>query len=178
MHPLKERNTSVVASTRIPDVSSPFRILAPKIYKMSTTRFPFEMKTSCSPRLSLMNGNLGADYSCTVLPNAPKLSVFPTQDRGACSMSSEVTNFLQSRGIVTSRSTPYNTRGNGQCGRFERQLPWHSEINSCRIVGSRCSLMSCTLYGRCYARRPTVRPMSVCSTMIGDRLPSGSSISN
>ena len=39
-------------------------------------------------------------------------------DRGAQFMSSELKHYLHSKGIVTSRTTPYNPQGNGQCERF------------------------------------------------------------
>ena len=39
-------------------------------------------------------------------------------DRGASFMSSDLKSFLHTRGIPTSRSTPYHPMGNGQCERF------------------------------------------------------------
>lgn len=39
-------------------------------------------------------------------------------DRGSSFMSTDVRNFLHSRGIATSRTTPYNPQGNGQCERY------------------------------------------------------------
>jgi hypothetical protein len=39
-------------------------------------------------------------------------------DRGASFMSRELTSFLHSKGIATSRTTPYNPEGNGQAERF------------------------------------------------------------
>ncbi|XP_026315169.1 uncharacterized protein K02A2.6-like [Hyposmocoma kahamanoa] len=46
-------------------------------------------------------------------------------DRGTCFISTEVKNFLNSRGIASSRTTPYNPRGNGQVERFNGTL-WKS----------------------------------------------------
>lgn len=43
-------------------------------------------------------------------------------DRGTSFMSAEVKNFLNSRGIASSRTTPYNPRGNGQVERFNGTL--------------------------------------------------------
>lgn len=39
-------------------------------------------------------------------------------DRGAAFMSAEIKSFLTSRGVATSRTTPYNPQGNGQCERY------------------------------------------------------------
>lgn len=39
-------------------------------------------------------------------------------DRGAAFMSAELKSFLSSQGVATSRTTPYNPRGNGQCERY------------------------------------------------------------
>lgn len=39
-------------------------------------------------------------------------------DRGASFMSEQLRQFLQERRIATSRTTPYNPKGNGQCERY------------------------------------------------------------
>ena len=39
-------------------------------------------------------------------------------DRGQSFMSTDLRDFLHSRGIATSRTTPYNPQGNGQCERY------------------------------------------------------------
>ena len=39
-------------------------------------------------------------------------------DRGANFLSAEVTNYLHSVGVATSKTTPYNPRGNSQCERY------------------------------------------------------------
>ncbi|KAL1446069.1 hypothetical protein WDU94_006611, partial [Cyamophila willieti] len=39
-------------------------------------------------------------------------------DRGTAFMSAEVKSFLTERGVATSRTTPYNPQGNGQCERY------------------------------------------------------------
>jgi hypothetical protein len=43
---------------------------------------------------------------------------FIHSDRGSCFMSQELKTWLSSLGVVTSRTTPYNPRGNGQIERF------------------------------------------------------------
>ena len=43
-------------------------------------------------------------------------------DRGASFMSSELRSFLTSQGIATSRTTPYNPRGNGQIERYNNVI--------------------------------------------------------
>ena len=39
-------------------------------------------------------------------------------DRGQSFMSTDLRDFLHSRGIATSHTTPYNPQGNGQCERY------------------------------------------------------------
>ena len=46
-------------------------------------------------------------------------------DRGAAFMSSELRTFLTDQGIATSRTTPYNPKGNGQCERYNGII-WRS----------------------------------------------------
>ena len=48
-------------------------------------------------------------------------------DRGSAFMSSELKEFLSSRGIATSRTTPYNPRGNGQIEK-ENSTIWKSIV--------------------------------------------------
>ena len=43
-------------------------------------------------------------------------------DRGAAFMSRELKNFLHSRGVATSRTTPYHPTGNAQCKRFNQTI--------------------------------------------------------
>ena len=43
---------------------------------------------------------------------------FVHSDRGTNFLSTEVTSYLHSLGVATSKTTPYNPRGNGQCERF------------------------------------------------------------
>ena len=43
---------------------------------------------------------------------------FIHSDRGSNFLSEEVTTYLHSLGIATSKTTPYNPRGNGQCERY------------------------------------------------------------
>ena len=43
---------------------------------------------------------------------------FVHSDRGTAFMSAELTQYLHGRGIATSRTTPYNPQGNGQCERY------------------------------------------------------------
>ena len=46
-------------------------------------------------------------------------------DRGAAFMSSELRQFLTNHGVATSRTTPYNPQGNGQCERYNGII-WRS----------------------------------------------------
>ena len=46
------------------------------------------------------------------------LPSFVHSDRGAAFMSEEVKQFLQKLGVASSRTTPYNPRGNSQCERY------------------------------------------------------------
>ena len=53
------------------------------------------------------------------------LPSFVHSDRGAAFMSDEVKQFLQGLGIVSSRTTPYNPRGNSQCERYNA-IVWNT----------------------------------------------------
>ena len=46
------------------------------------------------------------------------LPAYVHSDRGSSFLSKELKDWLHSKGVVTSRSTPYNPRGNGQVERF------------------------------------------------------------
>ena len=46
------------------------------------------------------------------------LPAYIHSDRGASFLSSDLTGFLNSKGVATSRTTPYNPKGNAQCERF------------------------------------------------------------
>jgi transposase InsO family protein len=48
-------------------------------------------------------------------------------DRGASFMSAELRNFLHARGVATSRTSPYNPQGNGQCERYNG-IVWTSVL--------------------------------------------------
>ena len=50
--------------------------------------------------------------------------------RGTSFMSSEVRSFLHSKGIATSRTTPYNSQGNRQCERYNGII-WKSITLAC-----------------------------------------------
>ena len=50
------------------------------------------------------------------------MPAFVHSDRGASFMSEELKNFLHQKGVATSRSTPYNPRGNGQVERLNDTL--------------------------------------------------------
>ena len=47
-------------------------------------------------------------------------------NRGALFVSQELVEYLTSKGIATSRTTPYNSRGNGQTARFVLRDALHS----------------------------------------------------
>ena len=46
------------------------------------------------------------------------MPAFVHSDRGSSFMSAELRQYLHGRGIATSRTTPYNPQGNGQCERY------------------------------------------------------------
>ncbi|CAB0017249.1 unnamed protein product, partial [Nesidiocoris tenuis] len=75
------------------------------------SRFPFAFPCA----------DMNASTVCNHLNDL--FSVFGTpayihSDQGTTFMSTELKSFLQDRGIATSRTTPYNPQGNGQCERY------------------------------------------------------------
>ena len=46
------------------------------------------------------------------------MSAYVHSDRGSAFMSEELRGYLHDKGIATSRTTPYNPQGNGQCERY------------------------------------------------------------
>lgn len=52
-------------------------------------------------------------------------------DRGSSFMSTELKNWLHSKNVATSRTSPYNPRGNGQCERYNATI-WKSITLACK----------------------------------------------
>lgn len=119
--------------------------------------------------------------SATVIKNLNELFMifgmpaFLHSDRGTSFLSSEVKQFLHSRGIATSRTTPYNPQGNGQVERLNstlwktiqlalrsRNLPiedWERALNQAlhSIRSLLCTATNCTPHERMFThtRRST-----------------------
>jgi transposase InsO family protein len=55
-------------------------------------------------------------------------------DRGSAFMSRELKEFLSSRGVATSRSTPYHPMGNGQCERYNGTI-WKAIVLATKTKG-------------------------------------------
>ena len=49
-------------------------------------------------------------------------SVYVHSDRETAFLSRELKDYLHSRGITTSHSTPYHSTGNSQCERFNQTI--------------------------------------------------------
>lgn len=103
------------------------------------------------------------------------MPAFIHSDQGSSFLSQELRDFLHSRGVATSNTTPYNPRGNGQCEKFNATI-WKSvqlALNSKGIDVSQwyvvlpevlhsirsllCTSTGCTPHERLfnYARRST-----------------------
>ena len=55
-------------------------------------------------------------------------------DRGSSFMSQELKDWLHSKNVPTSRTSPYNPRGNGQCERFNGII-WNAAKLCCKSRG-------------------------------------------
>jgi transposase InsO family protein len=75
------------------------------------SRFPFAFACSDISSSTVMR-------CFTKLFTLTGLPAFIHSDRGSSFMSHDITSFLNSLGVATSRSTPYNPRGNGQVERY------------------------------------------------------------
>ena len=75
------------------------------------SRFPFAVPCSDLTSSTLIS-HLKHLFSVFGMPS------YIHTDRGATFMSRELKSFLHTNGIATSRTTPYNPQGNGQCERY------------------------------------------------------------
>ncbi|MES9976517.1 MAG: reverse transcriptase domain-containing protein, partial [Candidatus Thiodiazotropha sp.] len=82
------------------------------------SRFPFAFPTSDLSAKTVINC-LTQLFAIFGMPS------FIHSDRGTAFMSSELTDYLHSKGIATSRTTPYNPQSNGQIERLNSTL-WKS----------------------------------------------------
>ena len=88
------------------------------------TRFPFAIPCS-DVRTPTITKSLCSIFSIFMLP------MYVHSDRGQSFMSRELKNFLQSRNIATSKTTPSNPQGNGQCERYNGII-WKAITLACR----------------------------------------------
>ena len=79
------------------------------------SRYPFAIPCSDMSGSTVIS-SLTQIFSLFGMPD------FIHSDRGSNFLSTEVTNYLHSLGIATSKTTPYNPRGNGQCERFNATI--------------------------------------------------------
>jgi len=87
-------------------------------------------------------------------------------------MSEELRQFLLSRGVATSRTTPYNPACNGQVERYNGTI-WKTIMMALKTrdyllhTGKMCSPMLFTPYDLCYAQLLTTRRMNDSSDLRG-----------
>ena len=91
------------------------------------TRFPFAFPCANMTTTTVIKC-LNQVFALFGLPN------YVHSDRGPSFMSEELKSFLHERGIATSRSTPYNPRGNGQVERLNNTV-WKAITLSLKSKG-------------------------------------------
>ena len=79
------------------------------------SRFPFAFPCK-DARSQTVISCLSQMFSTFGMPN------FVHSDRGASFMSHEFKTHLHCKGVVTSRTTPYNPTGNSQCERYNQTI--------------------------------------------------------
>ena len=97
------------------DFKGPLPSSSPNKYMLTVvdefSRFPFAFPCR--------NVSTASVISCTdQLFSIFGMPAFVHSDRGSSFMSAELRQYLHGRGIATSRTTPYNPQGNGQCERY------------------------------------------------------------
>ena len=100
----------------LPTSSTSFRYILTIIDEYSRFPFAFPCRDISSKTVKTCLLEL---FSLFGLPS------FVHSDRGAAFMSVDVKQFLQGLGIVSSRTTPYNPRGNSQCERYNA-IVWNT----------------------------------------------------
>ena len=88
------------------------------------SRFPFAIPCSNISTNTVIRG-LSSIFSIFGTPG------YIHSDRGASFMSSDLKLWLHSKNIPTSRSTPYNPAGNGQCERYNATI-WKTITLACK----------------------------------------------
>ena len=133
------------------------------------TRFPFAFAcsdTSTATVISCLN-QLFAIFG---------MPAYLHSDRGSSFMSKELADYLSSKGIATSRTTPYNPQSNGQTERYNGiiwnavKLSLRSKVCTYRNGTSFCRTLF-TQFAPSYARPQTARPTNDFSTSSDDLQP-------
>ena len=88
------------------------------------SRFPFAIPCFDVSTPTVIK-NLSSVFAISGMP------AYIHSDRGSSFMSNDLKNWLHSKNIVTSRTTPYNPRGNGQCERYNATI-WKAITLACK----------------------------------------------
>ena len=91
------------------------------------SRFPFAIPCKDVSTPTVIRG-LSSIFAIFGLPG------YVHSDRGPSFMSKELKDWLHSKGVPTSRTSPYNPRGNGQCERYNATI-WTAVVHSCKTRG-------------------------------------------
>ena len=91
------------------------------------SRFPFAIPCKEIEAQNVIN-SLCSVFAIFGLPS------YIHSDRGSCFMSNELKNWLKSKNIATSKTTPYNPMGNGQCEKYNGTI-WRAITLACKSQG-------------------------------------------
>ena len=91
------------------------------------SRFPFAIPCKGIEAQNVIN-SLCSVFAVFGLPS------YIHSDRGSCFMSNKLKSWLQSKNIATTKPTPYNPMGNGQCEKYNGVI-WKAITLACRSQG-------------------------------------------
>ena len=113
------------------DFKGPLPSVSQNKYMLTATdefsRFPFAIPCQDVSAPTVIKG-LSSIFTIFGLPG------YVHSDRGPSFMSKELKDWIHSKGVPTSRTSPYNPRGNGQCERYNATI-WTAVVHSCKTRG-------------------------------------------
>ena len=113
------------------DFKGPLPSKSPNKYILTVTdeysRFPFAIPCKDVKTTSVIV-SLTSIFSLFGLPG------YVHSDRGSSFMSNDLKDWLHTKGVPTSRTSPYNPQGNGQCERYNATI-WNTVKHLCKSRG-------------------------------------------